>query len=46
MWAPLGVIRSLADPGLPGLTACLLASGVGLVLLDVWLRERADDYLG
>jgi hypothetical protein len=37
-------IGSLA--GLPGLTGCLMVSSVGLVALDVWLRERADDYLG
>ena len=32
--------------GLPGLTGWLLVSGVGLVVIDVWLRERLDDYLG
>ncbi len=32
--------------GLPGLTGWLLVSGVGLVVIDVWLRERVDDYLG
>jgi hypothetical protein len=41
-----GAIGILAGVGLPGLTGCLVVSGVGLVVLDVWLRERADDYLG
>ena len=45
-WSPSLPIGSLADAGLPGLTACLLVSGVGLVAVDVWLREGADDYLG
>jgi hypothetical protein len=31
--------------GLPGLTGCLVVSGVGFVVIDVWLRERVDDYL-
>ena len=37
---------SLAGVGLPGLTGCLMISGVGLVVVDVWLRDRLDDYLG
>jgi hypothetical protein len=41
--SPSAAIVSLS---LPGLTACLMVSGVGLVVLDVWLRDRADDYLG
>ena len=45
-WSPLAAIASLAGVGLPGLTGCLIVSGVGLVVVDVWLRERADDYLG
>jgi hypothetical protein len=39
-------IGSLAGAGLPGLTGCLMVSSLGLVVLDVWLRDRADDYLG
>jgi hypothetical protein len=39
IWSPAGA-------ALPGLTGCLMVSGVGLVVLDVWLRDRADDYLG
>jgi hypothetical protein len=39
-------IGSLAGAGLPALTGCLMVSSVGLVVLDVWLRDRADDYLG
>jgi hypothetical protein len=39
-------IGSLADAGLPGMTGCLMVSSVGLVVVDVWLRDRADDYLG
>jgi len=38
--------RGVAGVGAPGLVASLLVSAVGLVLLDVWLRGRADDYLG
>jgi hypothetical protein len=41
--SPSAAIVSLS---LPGLTSCLMVSGVGLVVLDVWLRDRADDYLG
>jgi hypothetical protein len=43
---PHTAIWSLAGAGLPGLTGCLMVSGVGFVVLDVWLRDRADDYLG
>jgi hypothetical protein len=32
--------------GLAGVTAWLMVSGVGLVVVDIWLRERLDDYLG
>jgi hypothetical protein len=32
--------------GLPGLIGCLMVSAVGLVVVDVWLRDRLDDYLG
>jgi hypothetical protein len=44
-WLP-EAIGSLAGAGLPGLTACLMVSGVGLVVIDVWLRDRLDNYLG
>jgi hypothetical protein len=43
---PFTAIGSLARAGLPGLTGCLMVSSVGLVVVDVWLRDRADDYLG
>jgi hypothetical protein len=43
---PPSPIGSLASAGLPGLTGCLMVSSVGLVVVDVWLRDRADDYLG
>ena len=46
VFPPLAAIRSLAGAGLPGLTGCLMVSSVGLVVLDVWLRDRLDDYLG
>jgi hypothetical protein len=36
----------VAGIGLPGLTGCLVVSSVGLIILDVWLRDRVDDYLG
>jgi hypothetical protein len=32
--------------GLSGLTGWLTLSGIGLVVVDIWLRERLDDYLG
>jgi hypothetical protein len=38
-------IGGLADVGLPGLTGLLTVSSVGLVVLDVWLRDHADNYL-
>ena len=41
--APIG---SLEHAGLPGVTGCLVVSSVGLVVVDVWLRDRLDDYLG
>jgi hypothetical protein len=37
---------TIGSIGLPGLTGLLMVSSVGLVALDVWLRDRADDYLG
>ena len=40
------VIGRLADAGLLAQTGGLLVSSVGLVVLDVWLRDRADSYLG
>ena len=43
---PPAAIGRLADAGLPGLIGCLMVSSVGLLVLDVWLRDRADDYLG
>ena len=43
---PLEAIGSLADVGVPGLTGYFLVSSVGLVVVDIWLRDRADDYLG
>jgi hypothetical protein len=43
---PFTAIGGHAGEALPGLTGCLMVSGVGLVVLDVWLRDRADDYLG
>lgn len=43
---PTAAIGRLAGAGLPGLIGCLMVSSVGLVVLDVWLRDRADDYLG
>ena len=44
---PLAATGSpFAGVGLMGLTGFLMVSGVGLVVLDVWLRDRADDYLG
>jgi hypothetical protein len=46
VFPPLAAIRSGAGADLPGLTGCLMVSSVGLVVLDVWLRDRADDYLG
>ena len=39
------VIESLTRVGLPGLTFYLMVSGVGLVVVDIWLRDRLDDYL-
>lgn len=39
---PFTAIGSL---GLTGLTGCLMVSGVGLVVADVWLRDRLDDHL-
>jgi hypothetical protein len=44
--SPPAAIGSFAGAGLPFLTGCLMVSSVGLVVLDVWLRDRADDYLG
>ena len=38
-------IGGLADVGLPGVISFLTVSSVGLVVLDVWLRDRADNYL-
>ena len=43
--------RPPAVPGfmeevLPVLIGLLMISGIGLVILDVWLRDRLDDYLG
>ena len=46
VFPPLAAIRSGAGADLPGLTGCLMVSSVGLVVLDVWLKDRADDYLG
>jgi hypothetical protein len=46
VFPPLGAIGSLADVGLPGLIGYLMVSSVGLVVLDVWLRDRMVDYLG
>ena len=43
---PAEAVGRPAGVGLPGLTGCLMVSGVGLVVVDVWLRDRADDYLG
>ena len=43
---PAAPVGSLADLGMPVLTGCLIVSSVGLVVLDVWLRDRADNYLG
>jgi len=43
---PHTAIWSLAGAGLPGLAGFLMVSAVGLVVLDVWLRDRADHYLG
>jgi hypothetical protein len=45
-WPPIIAIGSLTGAGLPGLAGFLMVSAVGFVLLDVWLRDRADDYLG
>ncbi len=42
--SPATPIASFSN--LPGLTGCLVVSSAGLVVLDVWLRERVDDYLG
>ena len=39
-------IAELLGESLPGVIGCFMVSGVGLVVLDVWLRERLDDYLG
>ena len=44
--SPPAAIGSFAGAGLPFLTGCLMVSSVGLVVLDVWLRDRAEDYLG
>lgn len=46
VFPPTAAVGRLGGVGLPGLTGCLMVSGVGLVVLDVWLRDRADDYLG
>jgi hypothetical protein len=43
---PFTAIGDLTRAGLPGLTAFLMVSAVGLVVLDIWLRDRLDDYLG
>jgi hypothetical protein len=32
--------------GLAGLSGWLMVFSVGLVVLDIWLRDRADEYLG
>jgi hypothetical protein len=45
-WRPSAAVGSLAAAGLPGLIGCLVVSGVCLVAVDIWLRDRADDYLG
>ena len=39
-------IWSLVDVGLAGLTFYLMVSAVGVVVIDIWLRDRLDDYLG
>jgi len=44
VFPPLGSL--LAGMGLPGLTGCLIVSSVGLVIIDVCLRDRVDEYLG
>jgi hypothetical protein len=52
--SPYGARRGGVNPafgnlegmGLAGLTGWLMVSSVGLVVLDIWLRDRADDYLG
>jgi hypothetical protein len=38
--------RGVIDQGLPSLIGLLAISSVGLVTLDVWLRDRLDDYHG
>jgi hypothetical protein len=38
-------IWSLADVGLSGLTFYLMVSATGVVVVDIWLRNRLDDYL-
>jgi hypothetical protein len=43
---PAAIGRSLEGAGLPGLTGCLMVSSVALVVIDIWLRDRADNYLG
>jgi hypothetical protein len=43
---PPAAIGSPAGAGLTGLTGCLMVSGVGLVVVDIWLRDRLDNYLG
>ena len=40
------LLWGLMDQSLPSLTGLLFVSSVGLIILDVWLREHRDDYLG
>jgi hypothetical protein len=42
---PAHAAAGLVGLSLSGLTGLFLLSAVGLVVIDVWLRERADDYL-
>ena len=46
VFPPLAAVWSLAGAGLPALIGCLMISSVGLVVVDVWFRDRLDDYLG
>jgi hypothetical protein len=45
VFPPSSAATAAVGFSLRGLTGLLLLSGVGLVVLDVWLRARADDYL-